>query len=1114
VAALQADLSVRLDVSSLVDGLVGGGGALAGPAGRLTAVTSPVSDAEMGATARVAASVEVDGIGEAAARLALAAGGALDGLPGAGDVIAPVTDALALLQQVSSGDLEAQLRGLGERLSAEFDPGSHGGTLGAILHVGEVLSGAPEGRVLLELLAGLLGRGGVQLSPGALTGGAVLPAVAGALQVIGGMMCLESVLAEAERLTGIMAAQLDPGAVRPDLAGVRACLSEGGLAALVAGVDVADAAQVDAAVAAIERCGARLDALRSRFAAALGFGEATLVHMDVARLQAEVRAGLDMVRSGDLDPLGRMLAGLLARLEPVLALDVSGEAAGGLDGLLRSVEEQVETLAGALRGFDTAALAGPLAQGLGTVSAAAGTLTGAIDAAGAAVRGALAQVTAAVRALPLDDLAAALRSVLDQVGAALDAVRALVATVRAALETAGEAALGALEEVERVLDEFQAAVDAFFADARSFVEGLELDAVLGQVAEAVGAFGDAVAAAGMQPVFDTAVDAIGTAADVVGSVPFDLVPESMKAELDEAVRPVKEADAGVVRAQVLELLAIRDGRFELSADLGGAVAEVQARVDALLEGVRALDPRGHLQRLDAALDGVAGRVRTLAPQLGLEPVQDAVDAVRGAVAGFDLEARLAPVQAAFDGVLAAIDEYSPARLVEPVERALDEARGRLVELVRLAEWEPTLDRLVEQAGGVLDRLDPALLEPRIRAALGEALTLLDAVPQLPVGAGLGAVVAALYSGSGRVIHASSFEPVMGWLGGSASGSAALNARAIRVSDHVQRTRAAVGELELDAAAGDAAAGRRALLAAVDGLPAGPGRDRLRAAAGRVRAEEVLAELAAGRARYLERLEESAGAAETLRRTGFSEVDVGAGRFRAAVGPFGTLGGFLRGVLARLGITGVEGGLPGVLRAVLSVAPPERLAGIVVPIYAAFRERVQALVDAVADPVREAIRQLRALVDAVDLTPLREAVQEAVDAARDEVGALSPAALLAAPVAAFAGLREELAAFNPVGQLVALLEALRDAAARVLEKLSAERLLASPLAVYDHVLAQLEQFRVASLLASLLVQLDGVAAGVEDGLARTVEAFERLQAALPGGGGGSSVSVSASITLAA
>ncbi|HEX6748272.1 MAG TPA: hypothetical protein VF092_13330 [Longimicrobium sp.] len=1108
---LQANLTVKLDVGSLVGGL---GGTLAGPAGRLTAIASPASEQEIGATAELAGSVEIGGIGNVAGQVAAAAGGALQGLPGAQEVIRPVTDALALVQTVSAGDLEAQLRGLGERLSTEFDPESHGGTLGALLNVGQVLSSAPEGRVLLELLTSFLGRAGVDVSPSALTGGDVMPALAGGLQVIAGMMCIESVLAEAERLTGIMAAQLDPGSIRPELSAVRACLSENGLAAFVSTVDVGDAAQVDAAAAAIVACGARLDALRSKLSAALGFGEATLVHMDVDRVQAEVRAGLDLVRTGDLEPLGRLVARLLERLQPVFALDVSGEVAGGLDGVLRGIEEQVETLAAAIRAFDTSALSDPLAQGLGAVSGVASTVTSAIDGASGAVRGALAQVTAAIRALPLDEMADAIRAVMDRVGQALDAVRALVHTIQTALEAAGGEVTGALEEVEGVLDTFQHDVDAFFAEARTFVESLDLDALLGGVTQAVTALSEAVAGNQLHAVFDTTVDAIGGAADVVGNIPFGLIPDSMKGELDAAVRPIKEADAAAARDQVLELLAIRDGHFEMTADLTVAVEEVQAQIDAVLAAVRGLDPRGHLRQLDESLHALAEKIRTLAPDLALEPVQAAVDSVREALAGFDLEAQLAPVQAAFDQVLAAIDEYSPVRLITPVEEALDEARGKLVELVRLAEWEPTLDGMVEQAKGLLDRFDPALLEPRIRAALDEATALLDLLPDLPLGTGLGSLVAALFSGSGRIIYGSSFGPVMAWLGGGASGTAELNARALRVSDNVQRTQGAVAELELDAAAADTAAGHRALLAAIAALPAGAGRDRLRAAAEAIAAEEVMAALVAGRARYQQRLATSAAAAETLRRTGFSEIDVGAGRFRAAATPFGTLGGFLRGILARLGITGVEDGLPGIARSLLAVVTPERLAGIVVPIYAAFRERIEGLIDAVANPVRDAIHQITQLVNAVDLTPLREAVQEAVDAAKEEVSAFSPAVLLATPIASFKALQEELAGFNPVGEIVALLEAIRDAAARVLDKLSAERLLASALAIYDHVLAELEKLDVADLVVDLLAALDAVAAGVEDGLERTVEAFQRLQAALPGGGGGSSVSVSASVSLAA
>jgi hypothetical protein len=89
---------------------------------------------------------------------------------------------------------------------------------------------------------------------------------------------------------------------------------------------------------------------------------------------------------------------------------------------------------------------------------------------------------------------------------------------------------------------------------------------------------------------------------------------------------------------------------------------------------------------------------------------------------------------------------------------------------------------------------------------------------------------------------------------------------------------------------------------------------------------------------------------------------------------------------------------------------------------------------------------------------------------------------------------------------------RDTVARVLEKLSFERLLATPLAIYDQILAALDRLDVAKLLAPLLDTLDTIAHGVDTGLDHTVEAFERLQAALPGGGGGSSAEVSVGVSV--
>jgi hypothetical protein len=81
---------------------------------------------------------------------------------------------------------------------------------------------------------------------------------------------------------------------------------------------------------------------------------------------------------------------------------------------------------------------------------------------------------------------------------------------------------------------------------------------------------------------------------------------------------------------------------------------------------------------------------------------------------------------------------------------------------------------------------------------------------------------------------------------------------------------------------------------------------------------------------------------------------------------------------------------------------------------------------------------------------------------------------------------------------------------VLAKLSLEKLLATPLAIYDDLLAELSRLDVAALIAPLRAQLDDIARQVDEGLDRTVASFERLQDALPSGGGGSSVDVSVEV----
>ena len=74
-------------------------------------------------------------------------------------------------------------------------------------------------------------------------------------------------------------------------------------------------------------------------------------------------------------------------------------------------------------------------------------------------------------------------------------------------------------------------------------------------------------------------------------------------------------------------------------------------------------------------------------------------------------------------------------------------------------------------------------------------------------------------------------------------------------------------------------------------------------------------------------------------------------------------------------------------------------------------------------------------------------------------------------------------------------------------LSAEQLLHSPLAIYRALVDALSQLDIGRLFAPVFELIDTIAAQVDEGLDETVQAFQGLQAALPGGGGGSSLSVS-------
>lgn len=1109
---LSATLTVKLDCRSLGATLLA---ELAGPVGALAGVVLPASDEALAGISQGASSIDLSALAGVVADLAQQAQPLLGALPNPAAVFGPIGDALALVEVAAQHDLSLQVSGLLDKLRAELQAptGGRPALPALLLQLVQILSGSPEGQVLKELVAPLLGAAGVQL-PSLAGLSDPLAAASGALSITAALMSLETVLADAQGLAATMAGLIDPVGLRSAIEGLDAGLRGGpvSLADFVTGLAADDVAGMAAARSAVADIAGQLTLLPERLNTEMGLAEATLVYLDVPRLGAELDAARAALRAADAQPLGRVATQLAALLTPLFKLDASSLPAGQLGTLAARAEAELAGIAASVSAIDPASFVAPLADGIHTLTTPLRELDALIGQATTALRSALDSLRQALAALPFQAVADALRSALAPITAVLDAITDLLDSIEAALQTAADATGAALGQVDAALASFKTAIDGLFGEVRDAVDAVDLQAAVGQIGQGIQDFSEVLAQARLKPYFDTAVDAIGSATDVVEAVPFGLLPESMKADVDAAVAPIKAADADAVQAQIEALLGIgADGSFTPRDDLTAGIAELQAKYQALLDLVEANHPRELLAEVDQRLDAIAERVQALEPGLTLAPVRDAVDSVKAVLQGLDLNATLAPVQQVFDSIVAAMDAYAPSALVAPLQARIDAVRTQLLAQIGFDRWSPTLTELGHSITALLEVADPQQLQAPLRAAFDEALALLARFPSLDPGRSLGTLVAALAGASGLRVSANSFGPVRGWLVGEATAADALSARSAALAQAFATTRSAVAAVDVDSAAPGMAAAVAALRSAVQGLAgrlAAGSADRLafEALLPRLDASLAFAGLQANRGRLLAGLAQAVGLAAQLARTGFSEADAGAQRLREALAPLAPAAGHLKLLMAAAGIPSGQLSVAGVVQAVLGAIPPERLAALPMPLFAALRGRLQALVSAVIAPLQAALADLQALLDAISLTPLAEAADAVVAQAKAQVLALSPASLLAEPIAAFDALRAAFVSSDPLAQVLAIIDNIKALITSVLQKLSLEDLLETPLEIYDDLLLQLRAVDPSGLMAPVFDELDAIADEVADGLDGTVVAFKRLQDALPAGGGGSSGSI--------
>lgn len=1107
---LGADLSVHMNIGGPVGTLLG---VLTGSGGDLGNIVPPIDPAARDGAAAAASGISLDGLGAAAGRLSGAIAPLLDRIPGAAEALPGIERAIGLLEQAAAPDLAQRVTNLIGGLESTLET-ERGNTLGRVLRILEILRSAPEAALLGDLakqVERFLG-GGLTLSDTAFADfGEVIAAISGAAAALGAMARLDATLEEAERLSRLAAVQLDRGKLEDLEAEITARLGSGpdSLVGFIATLDLGDAAAVATVARELETISVRLGALASTLRDGMAFGEATLVHLDLAGLRQAIEAIRAEVRGADLAPLERTLTALAGRLAGVFSLDLANAPVRSLEQLLNEIEGQVETFAAGIADIDVAALLGPLGEGLARVTALPGQLAGTLQSAADEIEDALDAVRAGVRALPLDDISGQLRQVASAIADAIATLTGIIGAVENAIRAAADAGEGVLRTAENGLDAFKTSVDQAFGEARHVVEQADIDGITSEIEGNIRAFLDVVAKADMAPFFQTASSAIDTATSVVEKVPFDLLPDSMEQDVVDAIRPVKQVDADATRVQIEVTLEIKDGKFDLRPTIQAAVADLKAQLDALVTQIKALDPEELAAPLQQPIDDFRARVQDVSLDVELAPLREALDAAKQEVARLDPAALLHPVDQAFDSLLAGIDRFSPAQLIAPLDERLDQAREKLIDAIGLRVWRDRLDDIEAQAAEMIAHLDVTSLERDLTLALRAFHSQLADDPRLGF---LDSLLAALGPLLGGIAPPDAFGRVAGWVGDATQAAAQLGERARAIRDAADATRAAVSAADPAALSERLRTQLSGLSVAISARPPGPARLQLEAS---LTIDGPLAELTAMRApwrSYQNLLEAASQATRDLGAEGFSEVAATAQRIAAAAAPFAQLGRLARDILRPLGMTRIERGLAGLAEDLLEVAPPSRLAQIVTPLLAALRGRLQAVISAIITPVRNAIVDLMNAVDVFDLSPLRDRLQAITDALKAEIQGFRPSTLLAAPLAAFADAKQAIADFDPLGAINDALNALRARVVSILGKLDLGKLLEQPIKLFAAILKALSALDVDRLLGPILDRLDAIAAQVEQGLESTFTSFKRLQAALPDRVGGTTMSVSVSISI--
>lgn len=958
-------------------------------------------------------------------------------------------------------------------------------------------------------LVGALIPGGLDLGTTLDGFGADAQGVIVGVQAFGSLMATWSATSEivdGARLVESMLTPAEIDALTRRLAG----WNDQDLAGLLVGVDLPDPGLIEIVSAPILAMTADIRIASDALTRGLGFGQATLVGLDVAGLVGKLDAATALVSEEGFDAVRLASERVVAALDPVLSLTLP-EPEESIEAFWSLIGGQLNGLAGGIDALDPAALASGLTSGLTTATGLVGEIAAGAEAVVVAARAAFESVRQALAAIDLGPITDALDTILGPVQSVLDEITSLVGDAQVTIEAASAVVVDAMNTVRSSFEAAATLIADAFGRIQTALDALGLDNLQQTLEAGIAPIADTVSGIHLAPVFDTANDVIDTTADVVGAVPLGLLPDDAKADLADAVRPVQEIDfqrdvADVLNAKMTEIL---DG---LDTEVLGAIDAAYRDVIAFLESI---DPNAPLEEFEQTVfDPFLERLRALDPEELLAPLADALEPIQDSIEGLDLGVDVfGPVEGLIDDLQGQLATLDPSGLLDPVDAQVDEIRTEITTALHIDEIGEWLDEAEEVITGWLARLDPA----RFVAALDAAYDPL--VRDLTNGAGganpLATAIGMLMEGTGAPVRADAFAEVNSWVNGAAAG-ATVQRSLIAAAERMEALHAATTSLDLAGLVADLSQRYRPLRDAVLALPAD---SALRAS---VELEvlgasplELLGPFVDALPPYRDALAESATALRRAAGSARSELDAVSAALREALRPLVAITDWLRSIASRFGLGG-DLSAGAVITALLTQLTPSVVLEPILEAVSSLIARIDELaVTGVLGPVRESVTDLSAALAAIDLSFVTEELGATFAEVVATLDGLRPSVLLGDELAAVTELQAALAGFDPLGPVTGAVDALKTAIDDGAETLRPTVIFAPVTDIYDQIVDALGALDVRALLDPLLAALDSLALELGDGLDGLAVSLSKLQAALPdpeslAGGGGGSVGVSVGV----